>query len=243
MKRNALILLAIAAVGIWAASSAVWADNHGSGGGRSCGAGAAAASCGHGAATTQAAHQCSGGECTHAAHAMAEGGRQCGSGDCGHAGHAQHRAQVSRSVREALAKVAEARQAITGGNQQAALEALAEIEQSLTSVHGRVRPTVVNANCPMMGSPVDPARVTPALYREHEGQGVGFCCGGCPAAWDRLSDEQKAERLEAAGTREVEQPAEDNKAENVQAEAPAEAASHHEQPAAAGGCCGTCGGH
>ena len=41
---------------------------------------------------------------------------------------------------------------------------------------------VVNALCPIMGSRIDPNGVPESLVREHKGQKVGFCCGGCPAA-------------------------------------------------------------
>lgn len=57
---------------------------------------------------------------------------------------------------------------------------------------------VVNARCPIMGSKLDPANVPASLTRTFNGQKVGFCCGGCPPKWDKLSDEQKAEKLKAA---------------------------------------------
>lgn len=54
-----------------------------------------------------------------------------------------------------------------------------------------------NVKCPMMGGAIDPAKVTPELTREFKGQKVAFCCGGCPAAWDKLSDKEKQEKLDA----------------------------------------------
>jgi hypothetical protein len=59
------------------------------------------------------------------------------------------------------------------------------------------RPAVINTRCPMMGNAIDPAKVPANLYREYQGKGVGFCCGGCPAQWDKLSDEQKQAKLSA----------------------------------------------
>ena len=56
----------------------------------------------------------------------------------------------------------------------------------------------VNATCPMMGSPIDPEKVAPELVRMHKGRKVGFCCGGCPAAWDKLSEAQKEAKLQGA---------------------------------------------
>lgn len=57
---------------------------------------------------------------------------------------------------------------------------------------------VVNVTCPIMGNKIDPANVPDALIREHKGQKVGFCCGGCPVAWDKLSDQEKDAKLQAA---------------------------------------------
>ena len=56
-------------------------------------------------------------------------------------------------------------------------------------------PLVVNAACPMMGTVIDPANVPDSLIREFEGKKVGFCCAGCPVAWDKLSDEDKRRKL------------------------------------------------
>jgi hypothetical protein len=56
---------------------------------------------------------------------------------------------------------------------------------------------VVNTKCPIMGGAVDPKTVADALTREFKGQKVGFCCGGCPAQWDKLSDAEKEAKLKA----------------------------------------------
>ena len=37
--------------------------------------------------------------------------------------------------------------------------------------------------------------MTANLVREFNGQQVAFCCGGCPAGWDKLSDADKAAKL------------------------------------------------
>ena len=36
------------------------------------------------------------------------------------------------------------------------------------------------------------------LVRDYEGQKVAFCCAGCPAAWDQLSDADKQAKLKKA---------------------------------------------
>ena len=56
---------------------------------------------------------------------------------------------------------------------------------------------VVNARCPIMGGKLDRDNVPASLTRTFNGQKVGFCCGGCPPKWDKLSDEQKAAKLKA----------------------------------------------
>lgn len=57
----------------------------------------------------------------------------------------------------------------------------------------------VNIRCPMMGTVIDPAKVTPALTRMHEGAKVGFCCPMCVPKWDDLTDDQKDAKLVEAG--------------------------------------------
>lgn len=56
----------------------------------------------------------------------------------------------------------------------------------------------VNTRCPIMDSPIEPAKVKPSLVREYKGQKVAFCCAGCPATWDKLSDSEKQAKLDAA---------------------------------------------
>ena len=69
-----------------------------------------------------------------------------------------------------------------------------------TPAGGETPQAFVNATCPMMGSTIDPKKVTPELVRMHKGKKVAFCCGGCPPAWDKLSDAEKDAKLqESAG--------------------------------------------
>jgi len=87
------------------------------------------------------------------------------------------------------------------GHPQAALEELRRLQNSLVALQealGRhLQPAYVNTRCPIMGSPIDPAKVTAELTREYQGQKVAFCCGGCPAAWDALTDTEKAAKLKS----------------------------------------------
>lgn len=63
----------------------------------------------------------------------------------------------------------------------------------MTGQHGEA--VFANARCPIMGSPIDPAKVPDSLVRTHMGQKIALCCGGCPAAWDKLTEAQKHAKL------------------------------------------------
>jgi hypothetical protein len=52
-----------------------------------------------------------------------------------------------------------------------------------------------NVKCPIMGNPIDPAKVTADLSRDWKGLKVAFCCPGCPGPWDKLTDAEKATKL------------------------------------------------
>lgn len=57
---------------------------------------------------------------------------------------------------------------------------------------------VVNVRCPIMGNKIDSNDVPEKLTREWKGKTVAFCCAACPPTWDKLSDEEKQEKLKAA---------------------------------------------
>ena len=59
----------------------------------------------------------------------------------------------------------------------------------------QVKTVYANARCPIMGTTIDPANVPETLVREHKGQKVAFCCSGCPVAWDKLTEPEKAAKL------------------------------------------------
>jgi hypothetical protein len=59
----------------------------------------------------------------------------------------------------------------------------------------------VNTRCPIMGTPIDLNTVPASLTREFKGQKVAFCCGGCPAQWDKLSDKEKEAKLHQAASK------------------------------------------
>jgi len=90
---------------------------------------------------------------------------------------------------------------IESGNSQAALVELKRAQTTCEALHKmiepQVRPSVVNARCPIMGAPVQAANVSPSLIRSFEGGRVGFCCAGCPRTWDRLPYPEKGAKLAA----------------------------------------------
>jgi hypothetical protein len=106
--------------------------------------------------------------------------------------HAAHLAMISKSIDNAI-------QSIEAGNSEPALAELKKAQQMLAvikeSLAGQMKSEFVNAKCPMMGSPINPEKISDNLIREFKGQQVAFCCGGCPDMWDKLSDAQKEAKL------------------------------------------------
>ena len=50
-----------------------------------------------------------------------------------------------------------------------------------------------NSKCPITGKAVDNTKTV-----AYKGKTVGFCCGGCPDKWAKLSDADKDAKLAAA---------------------------------------------
>jgi hypothetical protein len=61
-------------------------------------------------------------------------------------------------------------------------------------------PGVVNSKCPIKSDrPLPPLDgQTQAVTADHKGQTVRFCCKGCVAKWEKLSEGDKDARLSAA---------------------------------------------
>ena len=55
-------------------------------------------------------------------------------------------------------------------------------------------PSVINANCPMMGEPV----TADGGSSDFNGEAVGFCCPGCSKKFDALDDTEKTAKLAEA---------------------------------------------
>jgi len=104
-----------------------------------------------------------------------------------------------------LSKALEAvKAAVEKGDKETALAELAKAQALLTGCHKKMATKeaqtipagIVNKTCPMMDSKLDPAKVPEELTRVFQGQKVGFCCAGCPVAWDKLTNEQKQAALD-----------------------------------------------
>jgi hypothetical protein len=142
-------------------------------------------------------------ECTR----CEDGGKQCkkcesgGKHECKHAARADHRAKSAKHLQDALAKLSAAEDAVKSGNTTAAHNAIKDARKLVLAVHETVRPAVANKKCPIMGGKVKTDAVPANLYRMHQGKGVAFCCAGCPAAWDKLSADNKSKKLQAVGVK------------------------------------------
>lgn len=105
------------------------------------------------------------------------------------------------SVQESLAR---AIQHLEAGRHEEAVRELKQAQTSLEAVRlaigKRVEPAIVNGRCPIMGSKIDPSKVSADLTRVYNGQTVAFCCAGCPSKWDQLDDAQKAAKLASVTT-------------------------------------------
>lgn len=119
--------------------------------------------------------------------------------------HSKQLPMLSISIEKAL-------MAVEQGDKKAALAELNKAKTMLAEldleVGKLVKPAFANALCPIMGSPITPDKVSSDLIRDYKGQKVAFCCAGCPAKWDGLTDTQKAARLaEAQAAKTKSQPA------------------------------------
>jgi len=116
-------------------------------------------------------------------------------------------ADEAESLKTALKHLDAAKAALDKGEAKLALAELAKARGLVATTHGvlaahtpkpKADKPFANTKCPIMGSKIEPADVPEELTRMHDGKKVAFCCGGCPAAWDKLSEEKKTEALRKA---------------------------------------------
>ena len=106
--------------------------------------------------------------------------------------HSAHLPMASQSIDKAI-------KAIKTGNKETALAELHKAQKMLAAINAgiakHVKPKFANVRCPLMGAPINPDKVGKNLIRDYKGQKVAFCCGGCPAAWDKLTNAKKNAKL------------------------------------------------
>ncbi len=105
----------------------------------------------------------------------------------------------SRELPIAILSIDKAAKAVESGDNKTALAELNKAQKMLIAIYGalgkHVKPQFANNRCPIMGSPINPNRISKNLIRDYKGQKVAFCCAGCPSAWDKLTDAQKQAKL------------------------------------------------
>lgn len=106
----------------------------------------------------------------------------------------------SRDFPEAILSIGEAVKAIQSGDRQTELAELNKALEKMITIHkalgAQAKPQYANnLHCPVMGSPVYINRVDIKLTRDYKGRIIAFCCPGCPAEWDKLTEAQKQAKL------------------------------------------------
>ncbi len=105
----------------------------------------------------------------------------------------------SKHVPMVVMSIDKAKKALASGDKKTVLAELNKAQEMLVAIHSalgkHVKPQFANNLCPIMGSPINPEKVTKNLIRDYKGQKVAFCCAGCPAAWDKFTDAQKQAKL------------------------------------------------
>jgi hypothetical protein len=106
--------------------------------------------------------------------------------------HTQHLPMVLQSIEKAIGDIKTRK---TGEALAELLKAKSMITTIDNAVTMHIKPKFVNSKCPIMGSPIDPDKVTEELTRQYKGKKVVFCCNGCPTVWDKLSSAEKDAKL------------------------------------------------
>ena len=109
-----------------------------------------------------------------------------------HAKHTENLAAALKSIDAATKLVEQDKKELALAELAKARGLVAKSHKAMAAGSG---PKFVNVRCPIMGSAIRPDKVTAALTRTLNGRKVAFCCGGCPGAWDKLSDADKEAKL------------------------------------------------
>jgi hypothetical protein len=106
--------------------------------------------------------------------------------------HSTNLPMVSQSIDKAI-------KAVEAGDKKTALVELHKAQEMLskinTDIAKHVKPKFANVRCPIMGAPINPDKVVKNLTRDYKDKKIAFCCAGCPATWDKLTDAEKDGKL------------------------------------------------
>jgi hypothetical protein len=126
------------------------------------------------------------------------------------AGKASHYKKIKKHLPMVSQAIEKAIEAIEAGDNKTALAELQKAQKTLAAIKEAIakckKSEFVNDSCPIMGTPIEPDKVTKDLIRDYKGQKVAFCCKQCPSAWDKLTDAEKDAKL--AGTKPKPKPVE-----------------------------------
>ena len=103
-------------------------------------------------------------------------------------------------VAAAKAAIKAAIEAIDAGNAATAKVEMEKADKLLSNVHKCMKENMQqmpcsNTKCPIEGKSIDRMDCPKKLTCMYKGSKVGFCCAGCPAEWDKLTDEEKDAKL------------------------------------------------
>ena len=118
-----------------------------------------------------------------------------------HSVHGTHLKKLSQAIKAIDKAVKE----VEAGNKDKALIELAQAKKLVLACHKAMlemgKGKIVNVRCPIMRTKLDPGKVPAKLTKIYSGIKIGFCCAGCPSAWDKLNNQQKQEKLGKAGVK------------------------------------------
>lgn len=111
-----------------------------------------------------------------------------------------HCQKCCEEVDAMMSSLNEAIKAIDAGNTDIAKTKIAAVKTKLENMKDKMKECMkdmpaCNMVCPITGEKIDMKDVPEDQMRVYHGMKVGFCCPACPPKWDKMSDEEKTEKL------------------------------------------------